>query len=99
MWQHKGTIASVGGEDTCFSQRNGEMAFEMVKQVGDVSACGDGVVKLTSAGIGGAHDSSRLPGNDEEDALVISLWQDDSAIPKLDIFAGEHQVHAFAWFN
>src|SRR5215467_8035468 len=71
----------------------------MVQQVRDIFVRGSRVIKITKASIGSTYNCARLPGNDEDNAPVIGLRQDNRHIPKFDVLAGHNQVYTFTRFN
>src|SRR5579884_2687800 len=95
---YKRAISRVYTNDIIFCELDGEVAIQVVQKVGDILSRGGGIIQDAGSGIGGAKDSAGLPGNNKEDALIISLRQHDGVIAEIKSLACKYQVDPLAWF-
>src|ERR1017187_5104117 len=96
MRLYEWTISRVNTDDILLGQVNLKVLIDIFQQVGDILRGRCRMVKVAGAGICSAEDDTRLPGNDEEDALILRLRQNNSGIANSDIFTRENKMNALA---
>src|SRR5581483_6094801 len=90
------TISGVGADDVFLTEIDRKIAVEMIHQIRYIFPGGQRTAEITRSAVGRAEEYPRLPGDEKEQAAVVSLRQNDRIIADLHVLTRENQMNALA---